>query len=260
LGMRGLVTLEIEAEGTKGDLHSGTHGGIAYNPNRALVEMLGKVFDKEGKITIPGFYDTILPLTKEEKESVSFDFDENKYIDDYGAPATGGEKGLKPLERNWLRPTFEINGMWGGYTGHGFKTVIPSKAYAKVSCRLVRGQDPIAIGELVKNHFENSAPAGIKIKVTRHLGGGPATLTTPNSKIVQAFSLAFEKVFKKPCKYILEGASIPIVSKLSRASGAEAVLVGVGLATDQIHAPNEHFGLERLEKGRDVMIEAILSL
>lgn len=260
LGMRGLITLEIEAIGTKGDLHSGTHGGIAYNPNRALAEMLGHVFDKDGRITIPKFYDTIIPLTEEEKGNVSFDFDDKKYISDYGAPATGGEKGLKTLERNWLRPTFEINGMWGGYTGQGFKTVIPSKAYAKVSCRLVKGQDPAAMAELVANHFEKSAPPGIQIKVSRHLGGGPATLTTPKSKVVQAFAKAFAKVFNKPCKYILEGASIPIVASLSKASGAEVVLVGVGLATDQIHAPNEHFGLDRFEKGRDTIREAILNL
>lgn len=260
LGMRGLVTLEIEVSGTKSDLHSGTHGGIAYNPNRALSEMLGNVFDKDGKVTIPGFYDTIIPLSEEEKGYVSFDFDEDKYLHDYGAEATGGEKGLKVLERNWLRPTFEINGMWGGYVGQGFKTVIPAKAFAKISCRLVRGQDPAQMGELVKAYFEKSAPPGIKVKVTRHHGGGPATLTTPNSKIVQAFSKGFEKVFKKPCKYILEGASIPIVSALQHASGASAVLVGVGLATDQIHAPNEHFGLDRLEKGRDVIREAILNI
>lgn len=260
IGMRGLITFEIEASGTKSDLHSGTHGGVAYNPNRALTELLGHIFDKEGKITIPHYYDSVIPLTEEEKRIVSFEFDEKKYIHDFGAPATGGEKALKPLERNWLRPSFEINGIWGGYIGQGFKTVIPAKAYAKVSCRLVKGQDPQKMLELIKGYLESVAPPGIKFTVTSHLGGGPAIMTNPNAKVVQAFAKAFTKVFNKPCKYILEGASIPIVASLSKASGAEAVLVGVGLATDQIHAPNEHFGLDRFEKGRDVVREAILNL
>lgn len=261
LGMRGLITLEMEVTGTQIDLHSGTHGGIAYNPLRALTELIAGAKDAEGKITIPGFYDSIIPLTDEEKKDIAFDiFEEQKYISDYGAPATGGETKLPIMERNWLRPTLELNGLWGGYIGQGFKTVIPAKAHAKLSCRLVRGQDPEKMTELVSNYFEKKAPPGIQVKVHRHLGGGPAILTTPKSEVVQAFAKAFSEVFKKPCLYILEGASIPIVASLQKASGAEVVLVGVGLATDQIHAPNEHFGLDRSVRGKDVVALAIKHL
>ncbi len=258
LGMRGLITLEMEVTGTKIDLHSGTHGGIAYNPLRAICELIASAKDENGKITIPGFYDSIIPLSEEEKKHIAFDiFDEKKYLEEYGSSATGGETSLPVMERNWLRPTLEINGVWGGYIGEGFKTVIPSKAHAKLSCRIVRGQDPEKMALLVADYFEKKAPPGIQVKVKRHSGGGPAMMTTPTSQVVQAFAKAFSDIFKKPCLYILEGASIPIVAALTKASGAEAVLVGVGLATDQIHAPNEHFGLDRSLKGRDVVVAAI---
>lgn len=260
LGMRGIMTLELELTGTNVDLHAGTHGGIAYNPLRALTEILGNIRDKNGKITIPGFYDSIIPLTDEEKKHISFEFDEKKYEKDFGVKATGGEKDLKPLERNWLRPTLEINGLWGGYQGEGFKTVIPSKAHAKISCRLVKGQDPAQMSALLKDYFEKVVPPGISIKIKTPHGGGPAILSSPHSKIVQAFAKSFSTVFNKPCRYILEGASIPIVSALEKASNSEAVLVGVGLVTDKIHAPNEHFSVDRLYKGKEVIKQAIKNL
>lgn len=257
LGMRGLVTLEVEVTGSTNDLHSGSHGGLAYNPIFALTEMLASAKTREGSIAIPGFYDSIKPLSGKEKESLDFNYNDQKYAESYGAPATGGERSLPPLERNWLRPTFEVNGIQGGYTGSGFKTVIPAKAMAKISCRLVRGQDPQKTGKLVAHWLESIAPSGLKVKTEVHPGGGPAVLTSPNAPVVVAFAKAFSEVFKKPCHFVLEGASIPIVADLKAASGAEPVLIGLGLGTDQIHAPNEHFSLDRIEKGREIMLKAI---
>lgn len=260
IGMRGLIAMEVEAIGSSGDLHSGTHGGLAYNPIRALVELIAQAKDENGKITIPGFYDPIKALSEEEKKPISFEFNEAKYEKDFGITPTGGERNLSPLERNWLRPTLEVNGISGGYTGKGFKTVIPARASAKISCRLVQGQDPETTSLLVARYFESNAPPGIKIQVHRHEGGGPAILTSPHSKTVQAFAKAFSEVFQKPCQYILEGASIPIVADLQKASSAEVVLVGLGLATDQIHAPNEHFSLDRLKKGQIIISKALTYL
>lgn len=257
LGTRGLVTFDIIATSSHTDLHSGSHGGLAYNPLRALSELLAKAFDEHGKITIPGFYDTIEPLTADEKKDIRFDFDEKQYEKDYGMTATGGEKHLHPFERNWLRPTFEINGLWGGYNKEGFKTVIPAKAFAKISCRLVRGQEVDYIGKLVKDYFEKGAPKAVTIHVVQHSGGGVAVLTSPHSKAVKAFQQAFAEVFDKPCGFILEGATIPIVAELQKASQSEVVFVGLGLGTDKIHAPNEHFGLDRIEKGITIMMRAM---
>lgn len=257
LGMRGLVTMDVELTASRTDLHSGSHGGLAYNPIFALAEILAAAKNRDGKVTIPGFYATIKDLTDKEKESLSFEFNEQKYREEYGASPNGGEKSLPHLVRNTLRPTFEINGINGGYTGNGFKTVIPAKAFAKISCRLVRGQDPKQMGDLVAQWIVSQAPIGIDVKVAVHEGGGPAALTSPNSLVVKAFQQAFSEVFHKPCRFNLEGASIPIVYDLQKASQAEMVLVGLGLGTDQIHAPNEHFSLDRIEKGKLIISRAL---
>ena len=164
LGMRGLVTLDVEATGSKTDLHSGSHGGLAYNPIFALCEILAAAKDRHGAITIPGFFNEAKHLPPDEVQAVSFDFNEKPYMDQFGIPASGGESALPPLQRNWLRPTFEINGITGGYTGPGFKTVIPAKASAKISCRLTKGQDPKKVGHLVARWIESMAPKGIQLK------------------------------------------------------------------------------------------------
>ncbi|MCB1113455.1 MAG: M20/M25/M40 family metallo-hydrolase [Chlamydiia bacterium] len=257
LGMRGIVTLDVVAKGTEHDLHSGAHGGLAYNPVIALAQILAAAKDPSGKISIPGFYDSIEPLTDDEKTFLDFSFDEKEYEETFGASATGGEVTFTLKERNWLRPTFEVNGFSGGYTGDGFKTVIPSEAKAKISCRLVRGQNPEAIGKLVCEWLASQAPKGISVQAHLHPGGGEAVLTSPETKIVKAFSKAYEEVFQKPCSKVLEGASIPIVPDLQKASGAEPLLVGLGLNTDHIHAPNERFGLDRVEMGRLLIKKAI---
>lgn len=249
LGIRGIVTMDVVVTGTHTDLHSGSHGGVAFNPIHALVKLLSMARDDNGKITIPGFYDGVKPLAANEKAQISLAFDPDSYESDFGAKPTGGETAFNPLERNWTRPTLEVNGINGGYSGDGFKTVIPAKAMAKVSCRLVPDQDPEKIGRLVANFFETHAPQGTRVNVHLHHGGGKAVRGKVESKAVKAFAQAYEEVFQHPCQYIYAGGSIPVVTSLAEASGAEVVMVGLGLPDDCIHAPNEHFGLDRIEKG-----------
>lgn len=260
LGLRGLVTMDVTVQGSKTDLHSGSHGGLAYNPIHALVDMLSQLRDASGKIAVPGFYDSVLPVKEEDMAQLSLSFDAKNYEKMFEAKPTGGEKAHSPLERNWLRPTLEINGISGGYSGAGFKTVIPAKAHAKISCRLVPNQDPWKIGEMVAAFLRKKAPEGVKVDVQVRPGGGRAVRALTSSKVVQAFAKAYGEIFDSPCEFIFEGASIPIVPELSAASQSEVVLLGLGLSDDQIHAPNEHFGLDRLEKGFLVMARAIENL
>jgi acetylornithine deacetylase/succinyl-diaminopimelate desuccinylase-like protein len=257
IGLRGLVTMDVSVKGTKGDLHSGMHGGLAYNPIRALTELLSGLYHPDGRVAVNGFYDAVLMPSEKEKESLALEFDEESYLTTYGALPTGGEKSLKPLERAWLRPTLEINGIAGGYSGTGFKTVIPAEASAKISCRLVPHQDPMQIGDLVKQHLIKNCPPGIKVEVNIHKGCGTAVRTNIDSRSVKAFAQSYSEVFGKSCTFILEGASIPIATELAKTSESELVLVGLGLGTDNIHAPNEHFGLDRLEKGALIIARAI---
>ena len=249
LGVRGIVTMDVEVEGTKSDLHSGFHGGIAFNPIHALISLLASLRDEKGKICVPHFYDDITPISTEELSHISLDFDEELYLNDFGAEPTGGEINRSPLERNWLRPTIEVNGITGGYSGDGFKTVIPSKASAKVSCRLVANQDPEKIKCLVSSFFKEKAPKGVRVSVHIHEGGGKAVKGSIDSKAVKAFSESYKEVFNKKCQYVYAGGSIPIITALAQASKAEVVMLGLGLGSDCIHAPNEHFSLDRIEKG-----------
>lgn len=249
LGLRGLVTMDLEVKSTHTDLHSGSHGGIAFNPIHALVKLLGSLRDPDGKITIPGFYDDVRQMSNEEKGHVSLDFDVAEYEASFGAKPTGGEKGYSPLERNWIRPTLEINGITGGYSGTGFKTVIPAKASAKISCRLVPNQDPSKIGPLVANYLQKHAPEGTQVAVHIHPGIGKPVRAHTNSPAAKAFAKAYSEVFQNPCQFIYSGASIPVIPELAKACGGEVVMVGLGLPGDCIHAPNEHFGVDRIEKG-----------
>ncbi len=257
LGARGIVCYQIALKEANYDLHSGQTGGIAYNPNRALAEMLAKLHDSEGKVTVPGFYDAVTPLSPHEKEAISFDLDHERFHKMFGFKPNGMEKGMSPHEAAWIRPTLEINGMWGGYTGTGFKTVIPSKAYAKISCRLVPNQDPAIISKQVKDYLKQLAPTGMILEIETIPGNGKGFRTDPQSRIVKLMSQSYTQVFEKPCKNILIGGSIPIAAQLCEAAQAEMVLVGLGLPDDHIHAPNEHFGLDRLEKGYLTICQAI---
>lgn len=260
LGTRGLVAMDVVVTGSNIDLHSGSHGGLVFNPLRALTKLLGHLHDNNGHITIPGFYDQVQEMKEEDRQKIDFDFDQASYETFFQTEATGGELNFSPQERNWVRPTLEINGVHGGYCGTGFKTVIPAKAFAKISCRLVPDQEPAHIGALVKAYLEQNSPPGTEVKVDVHSGFGKAVRVDINSKVVQAFAKAFSEIFNRPCKYILEGASIPITPKLAEASQSETVLVGLGLLSDQIHAPNEHFGLDRLKKGFLIVARALQHL
>jgi acetylornithine deacetylase/succinyl-diaminopimelate desuccinylase-like protein len=248
LGMRGLVGLNIECKNSSTDLHSGAHGGIALNPNSALASLLARMWDEKGRVRIPHFYDDVKPLSKELLSRIDMSFDQEQYMKSFGVKAFCPEEGYSIKESNWLRPILEINGMWGGYTGAGFKTVIPAKAYAKISCRLVPDQDPEKIAKLITQYLEIQAPPGIEIKTELH-HGALSYRSAFDSFIVKTAALAYEEVFGKPCKYLFCGASVPIVVDLARASSAEVAMIGVGLADDDIHAPNEHFGLDRFELG-----------
>lgn len=257
LGIRGILTMDVEVQGSATDLHSGSHGGIVPNPIHALVSLLASLRDVKGHIAVPSFYRDVKEMSPEERSRVSFHFDPKEYFGQTGAHPTGGETEYSVLERNWIRPTLEINGINGGYTGKGFKTVIPAKAYAKISCRLVPDQSPAKIGELVKAYLQDHAPAGVAVSVHLHPGQGKAVRISPHAVAVRGFAKAFEEVFGSPCEFIYEGASIPIVPELAHACGGETILLGLGLTTDQIHAPNEHFGIDRLEKGMMIMARAM---
>ncbi len=257
LGTRGIVTMDVELTGSSTDLHSGSHGGIVYNPIHALVEILAKCRDSDGKVTVPGFYDDVRSLKDHERAQLYIDFEEAPYKEAFGAEPTGGETTYTPLERAWTRPTLEINGITGGYTGNGFKTVIPSKASCKISCRVVPDQKPEIIGEHVATYLRSLAPKGITVNVEVHAGTGGATRSDINSKGVQAFSQAYQEVFEKPTQYTFEGGSIPIINALAETSEAEVVLIGLGLPDDHMHAPNEHFGVDRLEKGTLIVARAL---
>lgn len=248
LGGRGLATLEVILTGSNGDLHSGSHGGLAYNPNRALAEVLAKVWDEEGRVQIKGFYDDVLEMTEKEKSLFTSCLDENSYRKEFGIDAIGGEKGYPLFVKKGFRPTFEINGMSGGYTGKGFKTVIPAQAAAKISCRLVPNQDPHKILSSVIDFFKKNVQKGIRIEI-KNTAGEEAFRGKPDSHLAKAAQLAASEVMGKECKRVVSGGSIPIIASMCKILQAEVVGMGQGLATDDIHAPNEHFDFKRFEHG-----------
>lgn len=248
LGARGIVTMEVMLKGSSSDLHSGCYGGIAYNPNRALVEILSKLWDSAGRVQVPGFYDDVDVLSEEEKKQFSFQGSPRKYAEKFGIKALGGEKGFSFMESNWLRPTLEINGLSGGYAGPGFKTVIPSEASAKLSCRLVLSQRPKKIASQVESFLTSHAPAGMDV-ISSVLSAEPAFRGRADSRLAKAVAGAYTDVMQAPCHRILTGGSIPIIAKFQEMGLLDVVGMGYGLPGDQIHAPNEHFDMDRLSKG-----------
>ncbi len=249
LGTRGLVNLTVTVRGPNQDLHSGVEGGVAHNPLHALVAMLAALRAPDGAIAVPGFYDDVVMPTDEELTMLSQTFDEKAWEETFGQPPTGGELAFPPLIRNWLRPTVEINGIHGGYGGPGSKTVIPREAVAKISCRLVPHQDPLAIGNAVRSFLLSNTPRGSTAEICIHEGMGKATRTSPHSRGLKTLAKALEMVWGTTPEYILDGASIPIIPKLQEASGGELIVWGVGLPSDHIHAPNERFDFQRMERG-----------
>lgn len=248
-GLRGLAYWEIEVTGPNRDLHSGHFGGAVANPINELCKLMAKMTDKEGKITIPEFYDDVVKLSKKEREmirQIPFDIDEYKAAID--VKAVHGEKGYHTLERNSCRPSFDLCGIWGGYTGEGAKTVLPSKAYAKVSTRLVANQDYQKISKDFVKYIKKIAPKYIKVKVTP-LHGGEAYLCPIDSPIYLTAEKAYEATFGKKPLAVRSGGSIPIISTFERVLGVKSLLMGFGLASDAIHSPNENFPLENFHIG-----------
>lgn len=248
LGIRGITTMEIECKVADTDMHSGSLGGIAYNPIRALASALSKLWSEDGKVMLPHFYDDVVELSDEEKKSLYLEVDEERLRKDIGLKCFSKEPGYTLGESGSIRPTVEINGMWGGYTGEGFKTVLPAAAFAKLSCRLVEGQDPEKIQRDIVSFLEKHLPEGMELKVKGD-HGSKAYSSSSDTKIAKLAANAYEEVMGSPCKQVMMGGSIAIVVDLAEACGSEVVMMGYGLDTDQIHAPNEHFGLDRFEQG-----------
>lgn len=249
VGLRGLSYIEVEVSGPNKDLHSGVYGGSVVNPINALAEMIAKLKDETGKITISGFYDDVEEISMEEREEMAkAPFNEADYKNGLGVQELDGEEGYSPRERASIRPTLDVNGIWGGYIGEGAKTVLPSKAFAKISMRLVPYQDPDKITNLFSDYFKSIAPKGVEVKVVPHHGGYPAVTPTDTVEY-KAAALAMEKTFGRKPLPERGGGSIPIVALFEEVFGVKSVLMGFGLNTDDIHSPNEHFGLFNFYRG-----------
>jgi len=241
--------MDVEVTGPNGDLHSGSFGGSLHNPIQALSEIIASLHDKNGKITIPGFYDDVRPLMKAERNGFKkLPWNDRKYAKSLGLKDLYGEKGFTTLERLWARPTLECNGIWGGYAGEGAKTVLPSKAYAKISMRIVPDQSSAKVAKLFEKHLKRIAPKTISLKV-RALHGGEPAITPIDSPGVKAAVAALEKGFGKKPLYQREGGSIPIVVQFKNLLGIDTVLLGFGLPDGNAHAPNEFIVLDNFFGG-----------
>jgi acetylornithine deacetylase/succinyl-diaminopimelate desuccinylase-like protein len=248
-GLRGIWLGELAVKGPAVDLHSGAFGGAVHNPNQALAELIATLHDASGRVAVNGFYDDVRVLSDAERERLAgLPPNEAELAKQSGAPAVWGEPGYSIAERIGARPTLEINGMWGGYTGQGFKTVIPSEARAKISCRLVPDQDPKRIGELLRAHFEKVVPSTVSVEL-QTFGELEATLIDPEIREMQAAIHAYEKGFGEKPLFNLCGGGIPIVSKFQKALKAPVVLMGFGLPDDNAHAPNERIHLPNFFRG-----------
>lgn len=248
-GLKGLCYLEVSVRTAQRDLHSGAYGGGVLNPIQVLAGMIARLKDEAGRVTVPGFYDAVLPIGEAERQALArVPFDEAAFAAEIGATATPGEAGYGLLERLWARPTLDANGIWGGFTGEGAKTVIPAEASAKLSCRLVPNQDHRDIAAKLGAHLRALAPAGAEVTI-RELHGGEPALTPLESPAVRLAAEALEQVYGRPVVFARTGGSIPVVSSFQKLLGASVVLVGFGLETDRIHSPNESFDLENYYAG-----------
>lgn len=258
-GLRGLAYWEIEVTGPNRDLHSGHFGGAVANPINVLCQILSKVTDSDGRITIPGFYDDVEEVPQAERDMIAhIPFDEEKYKKAIDVKALFGEKGYSTLERNSCRPSFDVCGIWGGYTGEGSKTVLPSKAYAKVSCRLVPHQDHHKISQLFADYIVSIAPDTVRVKVTP-MHGGQGYVCPITLPAYQAAEKGFEKAFGKKPLAVRRGGSIPIISTFEQVLGVKTVLMGFGLESNAIHSPNENIPLDIFRKGIEAVTEFYLN-
>jgi acetylornithine deacetylase/succinyl-diaminopimelate desuccinylase-like protein len=253
-GLRGLSYVEVEVTGPGRDLHSGVYGGAVANPINVLSRMIASLHDADGRVTIPGFYDKVQTLSANDREAINkAPFNLEEYKKELSIDDVQGELGFTTLERTGIRPTLDVNGMWGGYTGEGAKTVLPSKAYAKISMRLVPNQDNEEITKLFTRHFQSLAPKSVKVKVIALHGGQPA-VTPTDSKAFRAASKAFEEVWGKTPIPTRDGGSIPIVALFKKELGLDTVLMGFGLDSDAIHSPNEHYGVRNFLLGIETIV------
>jgi len=249
VGVRGLSYIEVEVTGPNRDLHSGVYGGAVANPVTILSKMIASCYDENNHITIPNFYDGVVEATTEERALMAkAPYDEDAYMQDLGVKELWGENGFTNGERTGIRPTLEINGLWGGYTGEGAKTVLPSKATAKISARLVPNQSSVKITEMLLAHFKNIAPASVTVNAFEH-HGGEAYMTPIDSKAYQAASKAVAATFGKDPIPVRGGGSIPICSILERELGIKIVFMGFGLDSDNLHSPNEKYNIANYYKG-----------
>jgi len=252
-GLRGLAYWQVEVTGPNRDLHSGHFGGAVANPINVLCQMLAKVVDAEGRITIPHFYDRVLPIPQKEREMIAcIPFDLERYKKSIGIADVAGETGYSTLERNSCRPSFDVCGIWGGYTGEGSKTVIPSVAYAKVSCRLVANQSSQEISKLFADYMQDIAPKSVRVKVIP-MHGGQGYVCPIDLPAYKAAESGFKQAFGQQPLAVRRGGSIPIIATFEQVLGVKTILMGFGLESDAIHSPNENFDLDIFQKG----IEAV---
>lgn len=272
-GLRGIVTFEIEVVGPKSDLHSGVHGGALLNPIQALSEICASLHDEDGRVNVPGFYDSVLDVHQWERDELAkLGTSEEDYADFLGITDFFPPKGFTPFEAVRFQPTLEFNGIGGGYQGEGSKTVIPSRAFAKISCRLVPDQDPETIKNLVIQAIEERAPKGVKVNVTSSHGGVPYLVTPPGrpntpadqnralSRAFEAADLAISETFGKPPLYLREGGSVPIIADIKRIWGLDSLMIGLFLPEDNLHAPDESFHLGVMKGAIEVVKKLLKSI
>ena len=254
VGLRGLSYMEIKVIGPNRDLHSGTYGGTIYNPANALAKIITSLLDDTGKITIPGFYDDVIDIDKSKREEIEnkSNFNVDSFKKSLGINDVKGEKGYTTLERKSIRPTLDVNGIWGGYTGEGSKTVIASEASAKISMRLVPNQDWNKISDLFTEYIESIIPDSISVEIIKHHGGSPY-VTPEDSKGYKCAIEAYKDTFGVEPIPQKDGGSIPIVPMFDEVLGLKTILMGFGLDSDSIHSPNEHFGLKNFYLGIDAI-------
>lgn len=250
MGLRGIAHCEVKLQGPSKDLHSGVHGGLVKNPAVELSKMIVSLFDDRGKIAIPGFYDDVAEIDPEDRKLAnSFSITPEMYKHMVGVLPTGGEQGLSFMERRGFRPTIEVNGMFSGYTGEGAKTIIPSYAQVKLSTRTVADQDPQKIVDMIVSYLKSKTPSDLTLEVVHAAAAGPALLVSSKSPVVAKAREILDGITGVPTLLLWEGASIPLIPELIKASGAAPLLVGFGLEEDNIHAPNESFSLDQFRKG-----------
>jgi acetylornithine deacetylase/succinyl-diaminopimelate desuccinylase-like protein len=253
-GLRGLAYVEVEVTGPDHDLHSGLYGGAVHNPINALCAMIAKLHDEDGRIAIPGFYDNVLELSDQERAELSaVPFARSTWLEEAGVRTGWGEPDYSIIERTTARPTLDVNGIWGGYIEPGSKTVLPSKAFAKISMRLVPDQDPTRIASLIREHLSTIAPQAVDVEV-RVLGGGEPAIVDRHSPAMRAASRAYALAFGKEPVLVRRGGSIPVVATFQKLLGMETVLMGFGLPDDRLHSPNERFHLPNFYRGIETII------